>query len=146
MMWMMFTSIIQIPLVSTNLFFNLHFSHRKYGGSSPFVGYYAGRTPVLMAVDPKLIKDVLITNFKSFNANELSTSVDKKSDPIFARNPFFLSGEEWKEKRTELSPAFTNNKLKTIYPLVADVCSKLTAYIKRNAKKEADNGFDAKQV
>lgn len=34
--------------------------------------------------------------------------IDKDSDPIFGRNPFLLKGEEWKEKRAEITPAFTS--------------------------------------
>lgn len=36
---------------------------------------------------------------------------DKKKDPIFARNPFMLRGEEWKEKRAEITPAFTPSRV-----------------------------------
>lgn len=37
--------------------------------------------------------------------------VDKNKDPIFSRNPFVLRGEEWKEKRAEITPAFTSNRV-----------------------------------
>jgi cytochrome P450 family 6/cytochrome P450 family 28 len=32
-------------------------------------------------------------------------------EPVMARNPFILKGQEWKEKRAEITPAFTNNRV-----------------------------------
>jgi cytochrome P450 len=57
------------------------------------------------------VKDVLISNFKNFNENDLSDMFDKESDPIFGRNPFLLNGNEWKEKRAEITPAFTMSRV-----------------------------------
>lgn len=41
----------------------------------------------------------------------MCSKADKETDPIFSRNPFMLKGEEWKEKRAEITPAFTNTKV-----------------------------------
>jgi cytochrome P450 len=57
------------------------------------------------------VKDVLIRNFKNFSANDFGDFIDKESDPIFGRNPFMLSGNEWKEKRAEITPAFTLSRV-----------------------------------
>lgn len=46
-----------------------------------------------------------------------------------------LSGEEWKEKRAEITPAFTNSRLKAMYPNIKDVCGKMTMYLKKELKK-----------
>lgn len=32
---------------------------------------------------------------------------------MLGRNPFMLQGEEWKEKRSEVTPAFTNIRVST---------------------------------
>ena len=37
--------------------------------------------------------------------------VNKEVDPILARNPFFLENDEWKAKRSEITPAFTPNRV-----------------------------------
>lgn len=37
--------------------------------------------------------------------------VDVNVDPMFGRNPFILKGEEWKEKRNEITPAFTTTRV-----------------------------------
>lgn len=33
--------------------------------------------------------------------------MDTNADPLLGKNPFSLSGDEWKEKRSEITPAFT---------------------------------------
>lgn len=56
--------------------------------------------------------------------------IDKKTDPLFGRNPFLLRGEEWKEKRAEITPAFTISRLKALYPLIEDVQGRMIKYVK----------------
>jgi hypothetical protein len=62
-------------------------------------------------IDTEMIKDVTIKNFSSFHDNEFSHMIDKESDPISSRNPFFLRGEEWKSKRAEITPALSANRV-----------------------------------
>lgn len=87
------------------------------------------RSPRLVVLEPELVKDVMIRNFKSFHDNEFGDMIDKKTDPLFARNPFFLTGEEWKDKRAEITPAFTASRLKALYPLIEDVMGRMVKYI-----------------
>lgn len=79
--------------------------------NEPVVGYFSVRTPQLMIRDPELIKEVLTKSFRFFASNQFSDLVDEKSDPLFSRNPFSLSGEKWKTRRAEITPAFTNNRV-----------------------------------
>lgn len=48
-----------------------------------------------MVRDLDLVKDMLIKDFSSFHANDM----DFNNDEILAKNPFMLSGEEWKASR-----------------------------------------------
>lgn len=61
---------------------------------------------------------------------EFTDMIDSKTEPLFSKNPFFLKDEEWKEKRAEISPAFTNNRLKALYPIVEEVVERLLQYVK----------------
>lgn len=106
--------------------------------NEPVVGYFAVRTPLLMVRDPELIKVVLTKGFRNFAANDFSDLVDEKSDPLFARNPFSLSGEKWKTRRAEITPAFTNNRIKALSSLMDEVCVKMTEYVKKNNAKAID--------
>jgi len=57
-----------------------------------------------------------------------------------------LNGEEWKEKRAEITPAFTNNRLKAMYPLIDDTCKKMTRFIHEEINKKHPDGVDAKEL
>uniref|UniRef100_A0A2M4DQN5 Putative cytochrome n=1 Tax=Anopheles darlingi TaxID=43151 RepID=A0A2M4DQN5_ANODA len=113
----------------------------------PVVGYYSVRTPQLMIRDPGLIKEVLSKGFHNFADNDFSDTVDEKSDPLLARNPFSLSGEKWKNRRAEITPAFTNNRIKALVHLMDEVCERMNKYVKTQA---AGNGgiasLDAKEL
>lgn len=97
-----------------------------------------------MVFEPELIKDVLIRKFKNFHDNEFTNMIEKETDPLFARNPFFLSGEEWNEKRAEITPAFTAARLKALYPLIEDVQCRMITYVAEKLKE--DKMFDAREL
>ena len=105
---------------------------REFKGKVPFVGIIQIRAPRLVLLEPEIIKDVLIRNFKNFHDNEFSEMTDKEADPLFARNPFILKSEEWKEKRAEITLAFTTSRLKAIYPLIKDVQGRMIKYIEQH--------------
>jgi len=97
-----------------------------------------------MVLEPEVLKDVMIRKFKHFHDNEFGELIDKEQDPLFSRNPFFLKGEEWKDKRAEVTPAFTPNRLKALFPLIEDVQQRLVKYIADNLKKSQP--FDAREL
>lgn len=70
--------------------------------------------------------------------------IDPKKDPLFAKNPFFLKDDEWKEKRAEITPAFTNNRLKSLYPLIQDVAGRMQKYVLQESAKS--DPFDAREL
>lgn len=106
-----------------------------------FVGVFIHRTPHLLVMDPKIIKEILVTDFKTFYINEdvsfvcfvtfylISSAslsykisfqiklqfsyikVDIDTDPLYFRNPFAMQGPEWKEKRADITPALTISRV-----------------------------------
>lgn len=103
-----------------------YYNPRSYRNSGyPAVGYYAGRSPHLLVVDPIATKEIFIKNFAHFNNNEVSEMMSLRSDPLMARNPFFQKSDLWKTSRKELVPGFTNNRVKTFFPIIKEVCEKL---------------------
>lgn len=87
---------------------------------------------------------MLIRKFKNFHDNEFGDTIDKKSDPFLAKNPFMLQGEEWKEKRAEITPAFTSSRMKALYPLIEDVQARMVEYVKLHIK--AEEPFDVREL
>ena len=64
--------------------------------------------PAILARDPDLIKEVLITNFNSFRNNAFQVS--EKYDPLAATSPFFARDGDWKLRRKDVSPMFSVSK------------------------------------
>lgn len=95
-----------------------------------------------MLIEPEVVKDVLIRKFNVFRNNPFTDMIDPKNDPLFAQNPFFLKDDEWKEKRAEITPAFTTNRLKVLYPLIQDVLLRMVKHIEDNK----DEIFDAREL
>uniref|UniRef100_A0A1B0CEM5 Cytochrome n=1 Tax=Lutzomyia longipalpis TaxID=7200 RepID=A0A1B0CEM5_LUTLO len=120
--------------------------YKEFKDRHGIIGYYNMRSPVLMILQPDIAKDVLVKHFKAFAKNEFADMFNKDVDPIFGRNPFMLKGNEWKEKRAEITPAFTVARIKTMYPIVEDVCSNMQKYLEREIDRKPTDGFDAKEL
>lgn len=65
--------------------------------------------PAIVARDPDLVKDVMITKFNSFRDND--SNVSKIHDPLLSVNPFLNSDDEWKEGRKLITPIFSPSKV-----------------------------------
>ncbi|XP_075154537.1 putative cytochrome P450 28d1 isoform X3 [Haematobia irritans] len=120
--------------------------YRKYRDSTKYVGVYSGRAPQLMIIDPELVHKIYVNDFNSFHDNEFGEYVDEKSDLISANNPFFLKGEVWKERRTEIIPGMTPNRIKSAYPVTLDICKRLSEYIKRKLEPPPKDGLEMFQL
>ncbi|XP_033214820.1 cytochrome P450 6B1-like [Belonocnema kinseyi] len=100
-------------------------------------GFYQFSTPTLLVRDPELVKSVLLTNFASFQENQISISCPKE-DALFTINPFFSKMDTWKENRAPLTNAFSSKKLKTMLPLIEEASSRMENYIKQKMSHERE--------
>ncbi|XP_031335977.1 cytochrome P450 9e2-like [Photinus pyralis] len=101
--------------------YNKHKSHR-------YVGIYQFQKPTLILRDLKLINEITVREFDKFPQHVLYTS--EKADPIWAHNLFAMPGnQEWKDLRATLSPAFTSNKLKTLFYLIDKCAQSFTEHL-----------------
>ncbi|XP_065365374.1 uncharacterized protein LOC135958399 [Calliphora vicina] len=117
--------------------------YREYKNTDRFVGVYQSRSPQLLILDPELVHRIHVNDFKSFHDNEFSDFVDEKSDLILANNPFVLKGAKWKERRLEIVPGMTPNRIKNAYPVTLDVCKRLSQYIKEQSNKAGQGGLNS---
>ncbi|XP_046837515.1 cytochrome P450 6j1-like [Vespa crabro] len=115
----------------------------RYKNNS-MVGYYDGTLPGLLIRDPELIKMVLQTNFTNFHENALK--VDKDVDPLVAKNPFFLKGEEWLINRKRLTYAFSSMRLKILSETVRKVCKKFDDYLYKKIEDDQRIEFETKDL
>ncbi|XP_047370380.1 cytochrome P450 6a2-like [Vespa velutina] len=115
----------------------------RYKNNS-MVGYYDGVLPGLLIRDPELVKTVLLTNFTNFPMT--SMRIDKNLDPLLAKHPFFLKGEEWLINRKRLAYAFSSMRLKILSETVRKVCKKLDDYLYRKIKENQRIEFETKDL
>nr|XP_014098661.2 probable cytochrome P450 28d1 [Bactrocera oleae] len=129
-----------------NIAYDFDDIYRAYKQDENFVGVLMMRTPKLLVLNPALVQKIFVSDFQNFHDNEISQKVDEKSDFIFANNPFVLTGYEWKERRVEIIPAMTPNRIKVVYPITLDVCQRLIRYIREQTKTKPTEGLDATEL
>ncbi|CAJ0956414.1 unnamed protein product, partial [Mesorhabditis belari] len=95
-------------------------------------GYQEGPTNVLVISELKAVKEMLHSRFDDFQ--------QRKGNPLFqpeADDPqahlVDSWGARWKRLRALVSPQFSNNSLKKIFPTVTDSAQHLVSHIGKNA-------------
>uniref|UniRef100_A0A1L8E4B8 Putative cytochrome n=1 Tax=Nyssomyia neivai TaxID=330878 RepID=A0A1L8E4B8_9DIPT len=121
-----------------NIAYDYEDLYNKFKGKFSVAGIFSMRQPQYFITDADVAKDILISKFKNFHDNEFADMIDKKKDPIFGNNPFMLKGQEWKEKRAEITPAFTQLRLKAMYPVIDDVGNRLKKFLLREKHQAID--------
>lgn len=97
--------------------------YNKYKKQHAYVGMFQARRPVLVVLDPEMVKMVLTKEFSTFHGR--GQPIDEENDPM-SLNLFNLEGPRWKNLRSKLSPTFTSGKLKLMFPLMADLTDDLS--------------------
>ncbi|XP_046385904.1 probable cytochrome P450 6a14 [Ischnura elegans] len=118
--------------IYADLYFKL--KGKRYGG---FVKFHK---PGIIVRDPELIKNVLLRDFTHFHDNDVQ--MHPKLDPLMARNIFVVPGENWKKIRSGVTPAFTAQKIKTIFPLITENCDRLKVYFREMIEKSGEKGWE----
>lgn len=85
-------------------------------------GIYMFNDPVYVAIEPEVIKHVLIKDFQCFSSRGLS--VDDQSEPLSA-NLINLDGAKWKFLRSKLTPTFTSGKMKMMFPIIKNCADQM---------------------
>lgn len=94
--------------------------------SEPFVGLFTFLKPALLIRDPKIIKEILVKDFKSFGHRGWHANVEV--DPM-GDNILLQKGDKWETARSQFSPAFTSEKLKGMFDTIVDCGKSLDKYI-----------------
>lgn len=88
----------------------------KYGGM------FSTGQPILMVLDPDMIRSILTKNFQHFTDRGLYSN--EEVDPL-SGHLFMLSGTKWRNLRTKLTPTFTSGKMKMMFSIMAECSSQL---------------------
>ncbi|XP_031639015.1 probable cytochrome P450 6d4 [Contarinia nasturtii] len=108
--------------------YDLHRSSNK-----PVEGVYFLFKPALLFRDAKLIKNILTTDFASFYDRGF---YHNPKDEV-AGNMSMKSGQDWKNLRAKLTPAFTSGKLKAMMPTIIQIAQNLNRKLSPSAQNNA---------
>lgn len=105
------------------------------GTTEPYIGIYGVFRPILFVRDPQLIQNILVRDFTNFS--DRGIFVNEQRDPL-SGHLFALKNDakKWTKIRSNLSPAFTSSKLKTMFPKFV-ACG---APLQKHLEKAADSG------
>lgn len=109
----------------------------------PYGGYFHFVKPVFIARDPELIKTILIKDFQHF-MNRGSGFMDE-NEPL-TQNLFNLGGEQWKNLRIKITPAFSSGKIKIMFNLMKECTEELTSLIDHTLKTEDNHDIEVKEL
>nr|CAB3515409.1 unnamed protein product [Spodoptera littoralis] len=101
-----------------------------------FVGRYEFVKEIIFVRDLELIKKMTVKDFEHFLDHR---SIFSTSDSYFSRNLLSLQGQEWKDMRSTLSPAFTSSKMRLMLPFMVEVGDQMMQMLHRNIR-ESKNG------
>lgn len=100
------------------------------------VGFFRSTLPELLIRDPKVIKEILTTDFNNFHYRGFI--INKSVIEPMMRNLFFAEGDLWRLLRQRMTPAFTSGKLKAMFPLIVERAEKLQVRAEAAAGKPLD--------
>ncbi|XP_046803038.1 probable cytochrome P450 28a5 [Lucilia cuprina] len=118
----------------------------SYKHTDDFVGIFKNRTPQLLILNPALARRIFVNDFKHFHDNEQVKFIDEKIDFLFANNPFVAGGEKWKERRSQITPGLTQQRIKNMFPVTLEICKHMCNYIEEQIKMPAKEGIDGKDL
>lgn len=113
--------------------------HNTYN-DVPYVGFYKLFQPSLMIRDPELQREILVKAFMNFHTNDVAISDD---DVLLKSNPFFSTGEEWRQSRAQFGMFFSANKIRSVFPAMLQVGKEWEQYVR---SLELNAAVDAKDV
>lgn len=94
-------------------------------------GFYLGRQASLVVLDPDLIKCILIKDFNYFTDRQ---NMNFRTSKYITEMLLNLKGSKWKGMRSQLTPAFTSGKLKTMEHLIDVCCNNMSEFLNENIK------------
>ncbi|CAK1596655.1 unnamed protein product [Parnassius mnemosyne] len=105
-----------------------------------FIGRFEFLSPMVMLKDIDLIKKITVKDFEHFLDHR--SLVNENVDPFFGRNLFSLKGEEWKDMRSTLSPAFTSSKMRLMVPFMVEVGEQMIKSLKKEIQTSPGEYID----
>ncbi|XP_058462589.1 cytochrome P450 9e2-like [Malaya genurostris] len=112
------------------------------------VGMSDSQGRVFMLLDPELIKTVAIKNFDHFTDRRPSfwNANAKNPKTVMNRTLFTLAGDNWRNMRATLSPAFTGSKMRLMFQLVLECCETMVRHYREKLNSLDSREFEMKDI
>ncbi|XP_043461775.1 cytochrome P450 6k1-like [Leptopilina heterotoma] len=101
--------------------------HKDAAADAKLLGFYIFHKPCVLLRDPKLIRQIMVTDFENFSDRHFGGS--KQTDSIGMVNLFGLKNPVWKYVRSKITPTLTKGKLKLMLPLMTEIGENMIEYI-----------------
>ncbi|KAJ3645263.1 hypothetical protein Zmor_022932 [Zophobas morio] len=101
-----------------------------------YIGYHQFTTPALLIRDLELIKQIGVKDFDNFHDHMSFATND--IDPLLSKSLINLLGDQWKQMRATLSPAFTSSKMRTMFHLMAECAENFTHHFKNKEQVDVE--------
>lgn len=100
-----------------------------------YFGVFLFGRPSLCIRDLQLIKQLGVKDFDHFIDH--ITVIEPEAD-LIAKNLLNMKGDDWRRMRSTLSPAFTGNKMRGMYPFMIECAKNATEYLRDKNKDQLD--------
>ncbi|XP_038221964.1 cytochrome P450 6j1-like [Zerene cesonia] len=101
-----------------------------------YLGTHQFYQRTLVVCDPDIIKRMCVNDFHHFT--DRGFNFNKDTDPL-AESVLFLKGNEWRRLRAKISPIFSPNKLRGMFPLLENTANEFLVRIKKLAKSGSED-------
>ncbi|XP_058447374.1 probable cytochrome P450 9f2 [Malaya genurostris] len=113
------------------------------------VGFYELMRPVFMLRDATVIKQIAVKDFDFFmdhspSISNASPDGEESGATLFGNSLFALRGQKWRDMRSTLSPAFTGNKMRYMFGLVAECGQSLIHFLNAEIKEDKPLEYEMK--
>lgn len=102
-----------------------------------FVGRFEFTSVGVVIRDVELVKRITVKDFEHF-LNHRNFGIDS----FFTRTLFLLQGQEWRDMRSTLSPAFTSSKIRLMVPFMVEVGDQMIQSLKKQIGTSDDGYID----
>ncbi|CAH0579543.1 unnamed protein product [Chrysodeixis includens] len=99
--------------------------------SERFYGRFEFIAPIVEVRDVELVKKIVVKDFDNFPDRR------KRNDDLdigLARSVAMMTGQDWKDMRSTLSPAFTSSKIRLMVPFMVEVGDQMLLSLKEKMK------------
>ncbi|KAJ8728457.1 hypothetical protein PYW08_016842 [Mythimna loreyi] len=102
-----------------------------------FVGRYEFTQEMVVIRDIELVKKIGVKDFEHFLDHRALFGF---GETFFSRSLIALAGQEWKDMRSTLSPAFTSSKIRHMVPFIVEVGDQMMCSLKKKID-ESKTGY-----